>query len=219
MKKLVFTSLFLFLFIGSTLSQESIRPNHDSLWYFHPFSIDLSAGVWIPAGKLSEYYRPSAQFGASFGIMVSKKARFQLWIMPRLLNQKKPLLIKVNDSIVDYSKNLTGSSLGGWLSYTLYQGKYVSTEIMTGVSSEDIPTDVQKPNAKDSLSVSGLGLSIGLNTWINTFSRLNFGLRTIYTYSTYDKSKNLATSIGGHSITCSLVYRFPRRSQSFERWY
>ena len=85
--KLPFTFLLLFLFIGPTFSQKSARANYDSLWYFHPFSIDLSAGLWMPAGKLATYYRPSAQLGASFGLMVSKKMRFQLWIMTRFLQQ------------------------------------------------------------------------------------------------------------------------------------
>lgn len=219
MKNLLFVLLFMLLSIGSAFSQESIKSNHDHLWYFHPFSIDLLAGVWMPAGRLSEYYRPSAQVGVSFGLMVYRKLRLQYWIMPRFLNQSQALPIKVSDSILSYGKNIIGASLGGGLSYTFYQDKWVSTEIMTGVSLEDIPTDVEKPNSKDSLSVSGVGLSIGVNSWINTFSRLNFGLRAIYTYSTYDKSKYLASSIGGHSITFSLVYRFPRRSQNFERWY
>ncbi len=103
--------------------------------------------------------------------------------------------------------------MGGWLSYTFYQYRIVTTEILTGITWKDIPTDIIKANKKDSLSISGLGLSIGINSWIKTFHRLNFGLRAIYTYSTYDKSKYLASPIGGHSLTFSLVYRFPRRSQ------
>jgi hypothetical protein len=219
MKRILLITLFTILFIGETFSQESVKQNHDSLWYFHPFSIDLLAGVWIPMGKLSEYYSPSAQFGESFGLMVIKKVRVQFWMMPRFLNQNKPLPIKINDSIVYYRKEKLGASIGGWVSYTFYQDKHVSTELMTGVTWENIPTDVQKPNSKDTLSVSGLGLSIGINSWINTFSRLNFGLRAIYTYTTYEKSKYLSSSIGGHSITFSLVYRFPSRKKEFKRWY
>jgi hypothetical protein len=217
--KLPFTLLLLFLFIGPTFSQTSARDNYDSLWYFHPFSIDLSAGLWIPAGKLATYYRPSAQFGGSFGLMVTKRMRFQLWIMPRLLQQEKSLSIKVNDSSVQYKKNLPGASLGGWMSFRFYQDKFVSSEILTGVTWETIPTTVQKPGSKDSLSVSGVGLSVGVNSWINIFPRSNIGVKAVYTYSTYDRSKNLSTSIGGHSITISLAYRFPRRNQNFKRWY
>lgn len=217
MKKLFLISAIMFLFLRMAFSQEPPRTNSDSLWYFHPFSIDLSAGMWIPAGKLSDYYGSSVQFGAGFGLMISEKTRFQLWMMPRLLNQKKSIPIKVDDSIVYYDKNTVGASLGGWLSYTFYQDKLLSSEIMTGISWEDIPTDIQKPNCKDLFSVSGLGLSIGVNSWINTFSNLNFGLRAIYTYSTYNKSKFLVSSIGGNSFTFSLVYRYPKRNQDFKR--
>lgn len=217
--KLPFTILLLFLFIGPTFSQKSARADYDSLWYFHPFSIDLSAGLWIPAGKLATYYRPSVQFGGGFGLKVSKKMRFQLWIMPRLLQQEKPLSIIVNDSVVQYKKNLAGAALGGWMSFRFYQDKFVSTEILTGVTWETIPTTVQKTGSNDSLSVSGLGLSVGVNSWINTFPKSNIGLRAVYSYSTYDRSKSLSASIGGHSITISLAYRFPRRSQNYKRWY
>jgi hypothetical protein len=144
--------------------------------------------------------------------------RFQLWMLPRLLQQEKPLSIKVNDSVVQYKKNLPGASLGGWMSYRFHQDKFVSTEIMTGVAWETMPTTVQKPGNNDSLSVSGLGLSVGVNSWVNIFPRSTIGLRAIYSYASYDRSKYLANSIGGHSLTISLAYRFPRRSQKFKEW-
>jgi hypothetical protein len=219
MKKLFLILLLSFLCWGSGFSQEPVKQNFDSLWYYHPFSIDFLAGVWTPLGRLSEYYRVSPQFGVGFGIGTSNKMRFQLWMMPRMFNQKNSIFLKVNDSVMEYRKNSLGASLGGWLSYIFHQDKIVSAEIMTGLTWEDIPTDVVKENKKDTLSISGLGLSIGINSWINTFSKLNFGLRAIYTYSTYDKSKYLARPIGGHSIAFSLVYRFPRRSQTYKRYY
>jgi len=219
MKKLLLIILFSLLFTDSTYSQGHVKQNYDSLWYFYPFTIDLSAGIWTPINKLSKYYNPSLQFGGGFGLMVSRKIRFQLWIMPRLLNQRETLFLKNNDSIIEYKNNSLGASLGGWLSYTIYQDKIVSTEILTGITWEDIPTNIKNVSNNDSLSISGLGLSIGINSWINTFQRLNFGLRAIYTYTTYDKSKYLARPIGGHSLTFSLVYRFPRRSQEYRKWY
>ena len=219
MKKFILIFSLSFLFTISTFSQGHVKPNYDSLWYFHAFSIDLSAGVWTPIDKLSEYYYPSLQFGGGFGIMVSSKMRFQLWIMPRILNQKNSLLLNVNDSVIEFKKNSVGGSLGGWLSYTFYQDKIVSTEILTGITWEDIPTNIMKASKNDSVNISGLGLSIGINSWINTSPKLNFGLRAIYTYSTYNKSEHLASPIGGHSLTFSLVYRFPRRSQEFKKSY
>ncbi len=203
--------LLSFIFTSLTFSQEQVEQNHDDLWDFYPFTIDLAAGVWTPLDKFSEYYNPSLQFGGGFGLMLTRKMRLQLWIMPRLLDPKNPLLLNLNDSVGEYKKKSIGGSVGGWLSYTFYQDKNASMEILTGITKEDIPTSIIKPNNNDSISISGLGLSIGVNSWINTFAKLNFGLRTIYTYSTYDKSKYLASSIGGHSITFSLVYRFPRR--------
>ncbi len=219
MKRLLFLIQIFFVLCSSTNAQDVVKPNYDSLWYFYPFSIDLSAGLWTPVGKLSKYYNPSAQFGASFGLMVSKRMRFQLWIMPRLLNQKKSILVNVNDSIVDFDKNIVGASLGGWLSYTYHQNKNFSNEIMTGATWESIPTNIIKPGKEDSITISSVGLSLGVNSWINIFPRQSFALRTIYTYATYNKSKYLASTIGGHSVTFSLVYRVQRRSKENKRWY
>ncbi len=219
MKKFLLTFSLNFLFISLAFSQEHVKQNYDSLWYFYPFTIDLSAGVWAPINKLSEYYNPSPQFGGGFGLMVSAKMRFQLWVMPRILNQEKSILLNLKDSVIEFKKNMVGASLGGWLSYTFYQDRIVSTEILTGITWEAIPTDIIKANKKDSLSISGLGLSIGINSWINTCRRLNFGIRVIYTYAAYNRSKSLASPIGRHSFTFSLVYRFPRRSQEYKKWY
>lgn len=219
MKKIVFSSLFILLLGSSLFAQQLPKKNYHSLWYFHPFSIDLTVGLWTPVGKLSHYCLPSAQFGAGLGLMVSKRMRFQYWIIPILLNQKNSIQLKVNDSIVDFKKNQLGSSIGGWLSYTFYQNKIVSTEILTGITWENLPTNILKANKKDTISISALGLSIGINSWINTFQGLNFGIRAIYTYSTYNKSEYLANSIGANSFTFSLVYRFPKRNQKFKKWY
>jgi hypothetical protein len=53
--KILFTLLLLLLFSEPTFSQASKNSKYDSLWYFHPFSIDLSAGLWMPVGKLAAY--------------------------------------------------------------------------------------------------------------------------------------------------------------------
>lgn len=219
MKKLILISLLTFLCAESAFSQNSARQNYDSLWYFHPFSVELLAGVWMPSGNFSEFYSPSAQFGGSLGIMVAKNMRFNLWVMPRLNSQKEAIPFKVNDSVIHNIKNFHGASFGGWLSYTFCQGKRLSAEVITGVTKEDISSVVEKPYGNDTLNTSATGLSIGLNTWINTFSRLNFGLRAYYTYTAYKKSSYAARSTGGHAMTFAVVYRFPRRSQEFKRWY
>lgn len=209
--KIIKIIILSFLFTSLTFSQEQVEQNHDELWDFYPFTIDLSAGVWTPLEKFSEYYNPSIQFGVGFGLIISRKMRLQMWLMPKFFDPKKSLLLNLNDTVREYKEKSLGASVGGWLSYTFYQDKNASMEILTGITKEDIPTTIMKPNNNDSISISGLGLSIGVNSWINTFAKLNFGLRAIYTYSTYDNSKYLASSIGGHSITFSLVYRFPRR--------
>ena len=128
-------------------------------------------------------------------------------------------MLNLHDSVLEYNKNSLGASLGGWLSYTFYQDKIVSSEILTGITWENIPTDIKTENKKDSISISGLGLSIGINTWVNKFHRQNLGLRAVYSFSTYDNSKYLASTIGGHSLTFSLIYRIPRRSQEYKKWY
>lgn len=229
LQKQLLLSVISFTGLQSVFSQETAtannaaKPNNDSLWYFHPFSIDLLAGVWIPAGKLSEFYHPSAQFGGSLGLMITRKMRLQFWIMPRLLQPVKPIGVLVNDSIIYNNRKNSGASLGGWVSHTVYQNRQISAELISGITWEDIGTNVENPNRRkkyDSLlSISSVGLSIGVHSWIHTFKQLNFGLRAVYNYSTYDRSKNLAHPIGGSSITISLVHRFPKRRPSYKEYY
>ena len=219
LKKIIFILISSLALIGSALSQERARPNYDSLWYFHPFSVDLLVGVWTPVNNLSEYYYSGAQFGAGFSLMTSKKTRIHLLLMPRILKQRSSIFLKVIDSTYEYSDNTIGASIGGWMTYNFYRGKIICPEIITGLTWEDIPTNILKENKKDTVSISGLGLSIGINSWFNTFNKLNFGLRAVYTYSTFDNSKYLAKPIGGHSLSLSLVYRFANRDYKNKKWY
>ncbi|MCU0442351.1 MAG: hypothetical protein MUE96_08135 [Bacteroidia bacterium] len=193
--------------------------NYDSLWYFHPFNIDILIGTWTPLNQLSNHYYTGLQFGAGFGIMTSKKTRIHLLLMPRILNPKNSISIKTKDSTLQYQDNHIGASFGGWFTYNFYKDKIQSSEVIIGLTREMIPTNILKENNKDSIDIVGLGLSIGINTWFNTFNKLNFGLRAVYTYSTYDNSKYLENKIGGHSLTFSLVYRFANRNKENKKWY
>ncbi len=219
MKKLFLALISSLTFISTAFSQERTRSNYDSLWYFHPLNIDILVGAWTPLNKLSNNYYSGLQFGAGVGIMHSKKTRIHLLLIPRILNQKNPISLVVKDSTIQYKGNDVGASLGGWLTYNFYQNKIQSSEVIIGLTGEIIPTNVLKENKTDSISITGLGLSLGIHTWFNTFNKLNFGLRAVYTYSTYDSSKYLAKPIGGHSLTFSLIYRFPRRRNENKRWY
>ena len=217
MKKLLFLTLFFSLLMNNIYSQKNNVIKYDSLWYSHPFFIDLQAGVWTPIGKLSEYYNPSVQLGAGFGLGF-RKLQVQLMVMARFPSERILLPIKVNDSIV-FGKTIIGGNVGGWINYSFFRNKFLCSETVIGFTHEFISTDVINPKNNDTLSVGGLGISLGFNSWFKTFSKLNFGLRTIYTYSRYDNSKNLANAIGGHSFTFSLVYRFPRRDPSYEKYF
>ena len=219
MKKLFLIIIFNLILINTASSQRPLKQNNDSLWYFYPFSLDFSAGIWTPIDKLSKFYNASPQFGFGFGLMLHKKLRFQILLMPRFLNQKKPILINVDNSVVAFKKNMTGASFGGYIDYTFNQNKIASTELMTGFSWDDISTNILKTNKKDSISISGLGLSIGINSWFNIFKKVNLGFRALYTYSTYNQSKYLAIPIGGHSVTCSIVFRSHGRSKENKKWY
>lgn len=216
-KKLLLVFLLKFLFINSTFSQGNVKQRYDSLWTFYPFTIDILVGACTPLGRLSEHYRAAPQFGAGFGLG-GPKLRIHYLIMPRVLNQRNSMLLNVKDSTFEYSNNTLGASIGGWATYSFYQNKALRAEIVSGVTWESIQTDIIKENKKDSISISGVGLSIGLHSWFTTFKNLNFGLRAVYTYATYNNSKYLARPIGGHSCTLSLVYRWPQRSEKYKRY-
>lgn len=204
---------------SSAFAQKYEKRNYDSLWYFHPFSIELLLGAWTPAGKLSNFYTTSPQFGAGLGLMISRKARLQLLMMPRILIPQKPILVNINNTTIELKERSVEASIGGGLSHTLYQGKSINTELLTAITFESIQTSIKKSNTNDSLAINGLGVSLGINSWINKFNNHNVGIRTLYTYATFDASKHLASSIGRHSFTFSLIYRFPKRNQKNKRWY
>ena len=199
-------------------SQDSLEMNekktvkYDSLWCFSAFSIDLAAGVWIPIGTLATYYLPSYQFAGSLGIGTSS-GRIQLWIAARDYRSKKELPIIVTDTNSSVKANGIGASLGGFISMRVYANRSVCVETNGGITWEAIPVVVKMPfRENDSLDISGIGFSIGFTMWINTWKRLNFGIRGMYTYSTFSNSSYITSPIGNHLTSLALTYRFPKRS-------
>jgi len=217
-----FFCVVIILFVETAaLGQENFTQKQpkDSIWCFHPFSIDLCAGLWVPSGKLSSYYNPSLQFSGYFGLMVTKKLRAHIGLQFRGMDQIKPLFLKVNDTIVSYQSNTSQGGFGAWISYTLYQNKQICTELIAGVANQSISTNIENMANRDSIEIKGIGLSIGAHTWFQTYKGLNFGLRAEYNYANYDKSNFLADNLGTNFFTVSLIYRVQRRENSYKKWY
>jgi len=186
---------------------------NDTTWKFHPFSVDIIVGSYIPIGKLNEQFKPSLQVGWSLGLTIYKNTRLSVMVAPRFLLEKRSLAVKVKDSII-YDYHPLGWSIGGLSSTRLYENKQICLELINGVTWEGIVTDVSDVNSGDSISISSLGLSLGLNTWFNIINRINLGVLAYYTFSTYDNSKYLANPIGNSSFNLSLIYRGPKRNQN-----
>jgi len=210
------------LIILANLRSNNLNSDNDSIWSFYFFSVKVSPGIWFPIGQLSKYYNPSLQLGFSLDMMISHRMRLEYGIYPRFMNNKQPLLINYNDSIIKTNTPMSGS-IGGWISYELIKNKFTLTEIISGFSWEPLDTETENPNPKNNkdtkLSVSKWGFSIGQSTWFNIFGKQNIGLRTMYQYAAYDSDRMLISKLGGHSFSISLVYRYPKRDDAYIKYH
>lgn len=217
--------------IISHSSKETIdnyQPNsyidYDSIWCFHPFSINIYSGLWTPVGTLNDYFNPSAKLGASFGLMISKNMKIELGLNAIIHNNKDELELFADETSKNTNKT-TGASLGGWLTYSVYKDRIIYLDILSGLTWETIDTDIENLNDDpedeydDNLSVSTFGVSIGSDLWLNIIGTHNIGIRLLYSYAPYNNDDILKTKIGGHSISTSLIYRFPKRNQIFRKYY
>jgi len=239
MRKIVLYFIFCGLFSNNVFSQNSIleskiisadqyknntNVDYDSIWCFHPFSINIYSGLWTPIGTLNDYFNPSLKLGASFGLMVSNNMKIELGINGIIQNNESKLDLVEND-VVTSTRKTTGASLGGWLTYSVYKDRNFYIDLLTGVTWESIDTDIENPNNDPNekydslLSVSTYGISLGTDIWINKFGIHNVGIRILYSYAAYNRDEILISKIGGHSISTSLIYRFPRRQQFFRKYY
>ncbi len=194
------------------------RPQ-DSVWYFYPFSVDVGAGLWVPSGNLASYYNPNLQVSFYIGIMITQKMRAQIGGQIRGMNQTRPLLLKANDTILPYQRNALQGGFGAWISYTLYQNRWLCTELIGGVANQSIGTIVENKATGDSILIRGTGLSIGAHTWFHTYKGLNFGLRAEYNYVNYDQSNFLAKNMGTNYFNLSLIYRIQPMENRYKKWY
>ena len=184
----------------------------DTAWNIYPFTLNLSVGSWIPVGTLSEYFNPCVLVGFGFGFMLTEKMRMEYTVIPRFMNSKKQFDINVNNTVEKTNSSSGGSVIGGWLIYKVYADKNILLELTSGISWEALSTNIEDPDDKDeTLDVSAIGFSIGMNSLINKFGKQNIGLSVWYNYAAYNNDKLLKSNIGGHSISISLIYRLPSR--------
>jgi len=185
----------------------------DSIWTFYPFTINLSAGVFVPLGRLSEYFNPCAQIGFGFGLMLNDKMRIEYTVIGRFMNGKESFEINVDNSVEETSSS-SGGSIGGWLTYELYGNKNIMLELTSGISWEPLTTEIKDPDDSDEyLDVSTIGFSVGLNSWINKFGKQNIGISLWYNYASYRSNELLKSNIGGHYLSASLILRLPSRKK------
>jgi len=71
----------------------------------------------------------------------------------------------------------------------------------------------------ENLSVSALGFSFGMNTWLNIFGKQNVGIKTEYNYDLYNNRSIFKSDISGHSVSFSLIYMFPKRDTVYKKYY
>lgn len=229
MRQFIILVLTILVATSTAFSQDTTKTIHsklsdssslDSIWSFSPGSVNISAGMCVPLGKLSEYYNPCFQMGFGFSFKISRKVRFDLGINPRfLIDKKKPEFI-INNTVTEANTPIS-LSIGGWATYRLFRNKFLFTELVSGFHYE--PLDIDNPHptsSKDSvLNIETWGISVGMNTWLNIAGKQNLGLRVMYNYAPYNNDKMLVSDIGGHFASVSLCYKFPKRDPSYKRGF
>lgn len=230
-RKLFSCIFFLFLMSQFVVSQETkarqlSMVENDSIWCFHPFSVNIYAGVWNPVGRLSKNFKSSMKFGGTLGLMISKKSRIEYGVAISLNNSKNEveLVYEVDGQNLSTGKTHSGG-VGVFYLHNIYKDYNFYVDLITGIGMESISTDIANPeftsgNKNDSIvDFTTFGLSSGIDIWVNKFGINNFGLRFLFTYAPYNRDRELLTNIGGLSLTCSFVYRFPKRKPSFREYY
>ena len=211
---------FLFFLIGFFLlvSQKSVASTEDTnhcIWCFHPFSVNIHAGLWSPLGQLNSYYNPSPFFDFNLGLVLVSKVKLEIGLGPILHDLSQPLNIFYQET--SYREQVTsGGSVGGAVTYHLYDNKVVFIDAVSrfrweSIILEKIPFENPSSKYDEKLAISTFGLSFGIDAWFNIVRSHNFGFRILYGYAGYNWDSKLISNIGGQSLSTSLIYRFPKR--------
>jgi hypothetical protein len=191
----------------------------DNVWYFNPFGVSLSPGISFPIGKFSEYVNPSFGFGFTFNLHVWKAFSIEAGMLIRFLDNKKSVFIRYNDSLIQCQTPLAVGA-GGWIHRKIYKNRMVYTELIAGMSLENISTDYVANTPEDSLvSLRTIGYAFGLQNYFACFGAQNIAIKCLYQNTFYNRDKILVTEIGGHTITFAFVYRFPPREPFYKKYY
>ncbi|MBL7901534.1 MAG: hypothetical protein JNK73_06030 [Bacteroidia bacterium] len=200
-------------------NHHKLKTTSDSVWYFNPFGVSLSPGISFPLGKFSEYVNPSFGFGFSFNLHVWKALSIEAGMLFRFLDNKKSVFIRYNDSLIECQTPLA-VSIGGWIHRKIYKNHIVYTELIAGMSLEELSTDYIANTPDDSLvSLSTFGYALGLQNYFNCLGAQNIAIKLLYQNAFYNRNNMLVTEIGGHSISLALVYRFPPREPFYKKYY
>lgn len=184
----------------------------DSIWSFHPFGVNLSPGITLPLGKFSEFVHPFFGFGFTFTLRFTKSLSLEFGMMFRFMNNKKPIEILYQDSLIT-TNTPQGANFGGWIHYNIIRNQHMYTDLVGGFSREYLSTEFKSMNGEDTITVGvkTFGGAFGIQNWFAFTRRQNMGLKLLYHFAPYNLDKILISQIGGHSITLAVMYRFPRR--------
>lgn len=191
----------------------------DSNWSFHPFGVNLSPGISLPLGKFSEFVKPAFGFGFTFTLRFTKSLSLEFGMMVRFMNNKKPVDIKYQDSLI--STNIPeGANFGGWIHYNVIRNRHIYTDLIGGFSREYLSTEYETIKDEDTITVGvkTFGCAFGIQNWFACFGHQNIGLKLFYQFVPYNRDKILISKLGGQTLTLAVIYRFPKRESKNFRY-
>lgn len=189
-----------------------IQKKKDEQWY-ETITLNLSSGIWVPIGKLSEFAHPGFMFGMSFGSKLFQNIRIDFGINVAFLKSKEKFQIQTSNGIKPVNaKNCM--SIGLMATKETAIAKYSFVDISTGIYFGRIDTDELKPrdgnDDEDSYyGVGALDLSLGAAFRQRVSDQSMLAINAGFHYAPYYKfDDDLKQEIGSQFATFMITYRF-----------
>jgi hypothetical protein len=187
-----------------------VEKNYNS--WSRGLTLNILSGIWIPVGKLSSTFKPSPQFGLSFGLPIAKSFRIDLGIILAALVNDKNFDLNVENSVKSANASVC-VTFGGWVTKEFKLNNTLFLDAICGIGMGRIDTDLKKPKSNNDNNDSYYGIgtvdaSIGANIRKIVFKRNNIGLNLSYHFVPYSLDKILVKDFGNQFTSLSLIYRF-----------
>lgn len=169
-------------------------------------------GSWLPQGRMAEMYHPSPQLAFQLSLPISGQTRGHVGMGFTLLQQKQPVRILTEDTIVD-AKTRVGFQIGAGVSQRFRLSPKWYMDLAGDLAFNHIGTNQKRPlvegeydSGNYGINAVDLGLSAGLERRLG--ERKSLGLSAALHYVPYGFDRKLMTPLGNTYALLGLKMRF-----------